>query len=373
MATDQITRIFVVGGKTSQSDENIEEIQRACELLGESIGSNTGYRLVVCSPRQDSADANVVKGYAKTRQNQKDSVIVHFPDDKRPKPGRGKSLYKQWKSLIDKTKINAQLEINHNAQIFSNDDFKETFLQCQIKALTQATDVVVVLGGQSDASSSRLLAIARGNYPIVPFAYYGGAGKQEYLRQQPALRESFSDKPELVDALTSPDGVRRAIELIEGVRKAHRHRVSHHVFLSYSWARPQEADYVEAFLRRFPWITLFRDEEGIKSGDSIKKTIDYQLKGCKVFLALWCAEYAASPHCYDELAAAMKRKKEHQGFMVHIIRLDDTRPVWPTLRADKSSHEWEGNWKENKSVDQKGIRDFIAASLMDLLSKLPRE
>jgi hypothetical protein len=78
--------------------------------------------------------------------------------------------------------------------------------------------------------------------------------------------------------------------------------------MSYSWKRKEEADYVEAFLIRNPRITLFRDEEEIQTGEPISDRIRNQLRKCDVFLVLWCAEYAASPNCYDELQIASKRK-----------------------------------------------------------------
>jgi TIR domain len=82
---------------------------------------------------------------------------------------------------------------------------------------------------------------------------------------------------------------------IDKTRRAHGH---HHVFMSYSWKRKEEADYVEAFLIRNPRITLFRDEEEIQTGEPISDRIRNQLRKCDVFLVLWCAEYAASPRLY---------------------------------------------------------------------------
>ncbi len=356
MVTDQITRIFVVGGLTGQSDENIEEMQSACERLGESIGSKPGHQIVVCSAYPGSADASVIKGYAKTSQNQKGNVIVHLPLDSRSGLSPGQSLREQWDALIINEKlVDPKLRVHTEAKVTSNTDFSNAFLLCQIRALKENTDVIVVMGGKRDASAAQLLAIARDDYPIVPFAFLGGAGEQEFLRHQSALRASLRD-PGLVDALEKPDGVTCAIDLIEKIRRAHGHN---RIFLSYPWKRSQEADYVEAFLRREPKISLFRDEKDIDNGEPISDRIRTNLEKCDAFLALWCAEYAASPHCYDELHAAIQQK----DCFVYILRLDDTKPVWPALRGP-GSHDWKDKWELATS------RKKITTRLIELLQML---
>lgn len=356
MTDDQVTRIFVVGGLTGQSNEDITLMQRACELLGESIGSKPGHQIVVCSAHPSSADASVIKGFAKTNQNQPGNVIVHLPLDGRSGLGSGESIREQWDALIrDNNLAEPMFRESSEARVTSTNGFSNAFLLCQIRALKENTDVIVAVGGKREASAAQLLAIARDNYPIVPFAFLGGASEQEYLRQQSMLRASFRD-PELVDALESPAGVKRTTELVEKIRHAHGH---YRVFLSYPWKRSQEADYVEAFLRRDPKITLFRDEKDIDSGQPISDKIRANLKECDAFLALWCAEYVASPHCYDELHEAIEQK----GCLVYILRLDDTRPVWPALRVT-GSHDWKDKWELATS------RKKITARLTELLQML---
>lgn len=356
MTDNQVTRIFVVGGLTGQSNEDITAMQRACELLGESIGSKPGHQIVVCSAHPSSADANVIKGFARTSQNQPGNVIVHLPLEGRSGLGSGESIREQWDVLIrDNNLAEPKFRESSEARVTSTNGFSNAFLLCQIRALKENTDVIVAVGGKREASAAQLLAIARDNYPIVPFAFLGGASEQEYLRQQSMLRSSFRDLG-LVDALESPTGVCRATELVEKIRHAHGH---YRVFLSYPWKRSQEADYIEAFLRRDPKITLFRDEKDIDSGQPISDRILTNLKDCDAFLALWCAEYAASPHCYDELHKAIEQK----GCLVYILRLDDTRPVWPTLRG-QGSLDWKDKWELATS------RKKVTARLTELLQML---
>ena len=356
MADDQVTRIFVVGGLTGESNEDTALMQRACERLGESIGNKPGHQIVVCSAHPSSADASVIKGFARTSQNRPGNVIVHLPLDGRSGLAAGESIREQWDVLIrDNSLAEPKFRESSEARVTSTTGFSNAFLLCQIRALKENTDVIVAVGGKRDASAAQLLAIARDNYPIVPFAFLGGAGEQEYLRQQSLFRASFRDSG-LMDALESPDGVIRATELVEKIRHAHGH---YRVFLSYPWKRSKEADYVEAFLRRDPKITLFRDEKDIDSGQPISDRIRTHLKECDAFLALWCAEYVASPHCYDELHAAIEQNR----CLVYILRLDDTRPVWPALRGP-GSHDWKDKWELATS------RKKRTARLVELLRML---
>ena len=347
------TRVFVIGGLTGDSDESDRRIPSTSKSLGQHLGANLDYRIVVCSAHPSSADAGVVEGFATTPANQAGNVIIHHPIDARAGLATGDSIAEQWESLIRKTGLaKPQIRENSEARVQDPSGFANAFLLCQIRALREDTDVIIVLGGRRDASAAQLLAIARGTYPIVPFAFLGGVGEQEYLRQEASIRSSIEDQ-ELADALQSSDGVSRVLELVDKIRRVHGR---HHVFMSYPWTRAGEADYVEAFLRRDPRITLFRDEEDIQSGEPISDRIRQQLKKCDVFLVLWCAEYTASPNCYDELHIAIKR----EDCRTYILRLDDTRPVWPALRKSRS-HDWKKKWMLAEG------REGIAASLNEML------
>lgn len=167
----------------------------------------------------------------------------------------------------------------------------------------------------------------------------------------------------MIDSLESTSGVKKVLELIDKSQHIHG---NYQIFMSYSWDRKEDADYVEAFLRRDHRITLFRDEDEIKTGEPISDRIKAQLESCDVFLILWCAEYTTSPNCYDELQLVAKRT----DCMIYVLRLDDTRPVWPILRK-LDSHDWNKKWPEppKKSKDKRGV---VAASLnemRDLLAK----
>lgn len=350
-----IVRVFVIGGLTD--DKNCSRmLYEASKLLGKHLGGHSGYQIVVCSAHPSSVDAGVIEGFATTAENKPKKVIIHHPNDVRANLKSGESISEQWDALIKKTGlINPVIRESSEARVQNISGFANAFLLCQIRALNEDTDVVIALGGRRNASAAQLLSIARKSFPIIPFAFLGGAAEQEYVRQEASIRSSINDQ-NLIDALQSKNGVSRILELIQKIQRVHG---NHHIFMSYAWKRAAEADYVEAYLRRNPSITLFRDEENIKSGEPISKRIKEQLKKCNVFLVLWCAEYTESPNCYDELHIIHKRK----DCITYILRLDDTRPVWPSLRKPRS-HDWKEKWIEAKG------RKGIAASLNEMLNKL---
>lgn len=363
MKYDKPIRVFIIGGITGTPEGDEQKLSDSAKVLGTSLGATSEFRIVVCSAHPSSADAAVIEGYAKTPANQPGNVIIHHPLDARPGLSVGQSIDEQWESLIQKTGlVKPQIRQNSEARVLESSGFSNAYLLCQIRALREDTDIIVVLGGKCDASAAQLLAIARGTYPIIPFAFLGGAGEQEYIRQEASLRATLKDQT-LADALQSADGVRRISELIERTRRAHGR---HHVFMSYSWKRKEDADYVEAFLRRDPRITIFRDEDEIKTSEPISEKIKQQLRKCDVFLVLWCAEYVASPHCYDELQIATKRK----DCITYVLRLDQTRPVWPLLRKPRT-HDWRKKWMPPGEGQEK--RETIAASLNEMLSLLSNE
>jgi hypothetical protein len=356
METSNSTRVFVIGGLTGDPGEDAAKMRQAARLLGERLGSVPGHQLIVCSAHSSSADAHAIEGFAGTVQNQPDNVIVHRPLDFRTGLGPGESTRDQWEALITRVKLKPpRIRENSEARVNDAKGFANAFLLCQIRALKEDTDVVVALGGRRDASAAQLLAIARDTFPVVPFAFLGGAGEQEYIRRESALRATIKDQT-LLDGLQTPSGIVRVLDLIRHVRRAHGRR---HIFMSYSWERANDADYVEAFLRRDPRITLFRDEEDIRTGEPVSERIRKKLNECDIFLALWCAEYAASPNCFDEFRLASSRR----DCRVYVLRLDDTRPVWPVLRKP-GSHDWKNKWTPSAG------REGVAASLSEMLNKL---
>lgn len=360
-------RVFVLGGESPTFE--VSRIRDGCDLLGEHLGSS-GYSLVVCSAHESSADAWVVRGFAKSSKNRRGSVVVHRPRDSRKNLSPGDSVSEQWDRLVGETRIENVSFVDNAEADLGTQSFSSAYLLCQIQAL-RSSQVVVAIGGKDGGSAAHLLAMARDDYPIVPLACYGGTGLNEFRRKETELRLRVRDAS-LVDALHSEEAIKRIDLVISGIRRAHGRR---RVFLSYAWSRAADADFVEAYLRRSPSIELFRDEFDIVTGEQISDRVANWIDSSDVVLALWCKEYVASPHCYDEMHRALRRN----NCLLYVMRLDATRPVWPTLRK---GGDWREKWleafpdkataRESPELIQRIRREKMAASLEDLINKINR-
>ncbi|MEM8993347.1 MAG: toll/interleukin-1 receptor domain-containing protein [Acidobacteriota bacterium] len=358
-------RVFVIGGSTGRGAHGSSLVREAGKELGRQLGRDSSIVLVACRAKHDSIDAWTVQGFAETARGP-ERLVAHYPVDQRTNiAADDRKISEQWRALIQETGlVDPRLRQNSEAVVSSPEDFPDAFLLCQIRALIEDCDVVVAVGGKPASSAAKLLAIASRGYPIVPFAFpEGSASQQEFQKQRSWLGQRFKDlnQPRLLDSLEDPGGVERVLELIHVTRRAHG---QHSIFISYPWKKRAEADYVEAFLRRHPRLEIFRDEESIAIGESITDEIKTNLQSCDVFVALWCAEYAASPNCYDEFHIALAR----DDCKVVVIRIDSTRPVWPELRVQDSLH-WKGKWPQVE--DYRTVREAIAFNLDQLLKELP--
>ena len=331
-------RVFVIGGHVDGDQAEQRKLEAACLRIGELLSADQK-RIVVCSPHPGSADHWIVRGFTQSPGNQPRSVIVHQPRDARPGLNPGESVADQWQALIAAQRIaSPQIRISSGAIVAQSSDFSSAFLLCQMRALLEDTDVIVVCGGKLKGAAVQLLFIAREKFPVVPFAAFRGAGYHEFLQQQPMLKKALDN--ELLDALESPTGFEHVCQLVDRV---HRESGPVRVFLSYPWKQQEIADHVEAILLRDRGFRVFRDVDEIKSGNRIPNRIRDEIASCDVFLALWSADYAASSYCYDELHMAAAFDKQAGGSRLHVLRLDDTRPVWPVLRREPT-HEWLAKW-----------------------------
>lgn len=344
------TRGLVLGG-LKEPDEKPGNLKRACLKLGKALG-NSGHVVVACSAYPTSADAFVLEGLATTNGNRPGRILIHHPLDDRPHRVSGGRIKTQWAELRKRVGLKQPvIKVNSEAVLRSSEDFKDAFFMCQVRALLEDTDAVVAVGGRTNGSAAQLLAIARKTYPVIPYPFLGGAARQEYLRQKVQLQQALDDR--LMNKLESPDGTRNIAEIIYKLRRV---RGPLRIFLSYPWERAADADYVEALLLRAPNVRVFRDEDELKKGDPISESIRTEIDACDVFLALWCAEYAASPYCHDEMKVAADQDGAQKPERLFIVRIDNTRPVWPMLRQP-GTHVFEDLW--NDKFDRKGIKEAI--------------
>ena len=94
------------------------------------------------------------------------------------------------------------------------------------------------------------------------------------------------------------------------------------IFISYSHEDQEDADHIEALLRRRDCFTVIRDEENYTSGP-IDKRIRTLIDGSHLFLAISSKDWKASSYCQAELSHFLKGGAGHEDRVV-AIRVDES-------------------------------------------------
>jgi hypothetical protein len=201
----------------------------------------------------------------------------------------------------------------------------------QIRAMDRAF-LTIALGGRADGAASLLLHLAVARHrALLPLPFHGGAAARAFELQHDELAAQWGDDLSLVEG---PGNLERVVQKLEEVF-AHKGLRSNDTsvnkplrfFVSYARARAAEADFVEALLRRQTELAVqvIRDDTEFEAGQEIDAQIRAKLFEADVFIGLWCAEYACSPWCADELEIALERAP--LGLRLWLLMLDDTRMV----------------------------------------------
>lgn len=98
----------------------------------------------------------------------------------------------------------------------------------------------------------------------------------------------------------------------------------HVYFLSYSWADFAIADHIEALFWR-NGRRVFRDENNLRTGDTMSSVIETLIKQCDTFVALWGENYHKSTWCPGELQRALDLKSAlGRPSRIIVCKIDDT-------------------------------------------------
>ncbi len=355
-------KIFIIGGTSDSGNNEIEILNKFCNQLGIILG-NSEHQIVLCSEHTGSADRAILEGIKKSNGIKTDKkIIIHRPDDP--------VIRENWKFLEkDIGLINPQYN-SHRGPYFRAEDGKSissyeglklAFLLCQIQALYDS-DVLISIGGKKEGSAILLLSIARQQGKnIIPYRFLGGAAEHVYNQLEGELKVRIGNAlvEKLYDQQDGPSAIPEILDRLQGFQPGSPPRI----FLSYAWRSSEYADLVEALLRRFRDVTVFRDERDILQGESINQIIQEEIKvKCNIFLALWCSDYVESPYCHDEMNLWIR----HRGLdRLYLVRFDDTRPVWPALREiPENREEFRAKWprvSKNRAEIEKNISEIIYA------------
>jgi hypothetical protein len=316
-------KIFIIGGVACAKDDpqlsaKKVELKAACESLGASIAS-PGNTIVVCSPFDDSADSAVLRGVATHPEHQNIVVEFHFVDSP---PVREKLA-----ALSSELNLQRIVPCPHPPPASDSPEARQlSWLVCQLSALESA-HVTFAIGGDPDGSANMLLLVAEGRRkPLLPFPFLGGAAQRAFERRRFELEDRLRDQlPLLLEPSAVDQAIRLADQLLAPVGESAPRVHPPRFFISYPRARQAEADHVETVLRRRN-LQVFRDESDFGAGHELPGEIREGMFGADIFIAIWCAEYACSPWCFDEMELALDRQASKR-LKLWIFCVDDTRMV----------------------------------------------
>ena len=222
-------------------------------------------------------------------------------------------------------------------------DMQYAWLFCQLEAL-ECCQCVLAIGGKNTGSANMLLRFAEGKRKLViPFTIGDGVAMRAYERREFQLKDKLGNEVYYLNSIAHFGCIIDKID--ESDMKKSNDIGERKIFISYARRRPCEADYIETLLRR-RGVSVFRDESEFGAGKEIPVQIEENIYKSNTFIAVYCAEYACSPWCYDELELALDLREKGQ-IEIWILCIDDTRIVSKRARnmvfyQVKSREEIEG-------------------------------
>lgn len=322
-------KIFVIGG-TSQADEQSPQdgflrekqiLQTSMQAVGLNL-ARAGHEILVCSPFKGSSDVEVVRGAAGVASAK---ITFYYPNARNVLA----ELDQLQKSLGSPSFV--RFPQQPPADETSREAWRNAWLLSQLSAM-KPCNLIIAVGGTSTGSMSLLLPLAESwNKDILPLRFLGGASEMCFERKRYELQDRLGNQ---TSHLGLPEGVDKLDQLIQafGSRQPMKRDPSTNpaIFLSYAKARPEEADFVEMFLRRRN-LTVLRNDNDFTPGSPLPTQIRDYIHKAQIFVAIWCKEYACSPWCFDELELALDRSQAGVQ-TIFLLNIDDTRIVPPRAR-----------------------------------------
>lgn len=320
-------KIFVIGGLVAEDAINHDQQQLKLSGLMYRLGrelAEARFTPIACSLRQDSADFEVLRGWASASHGpsfEGDCPELHYPDI----PGLTDTVVKARDALgLASLKL-----FGHPAFRLADGEVEGTnsWLFAQLSAMERCS-AAVAIGGNLGRSASLLLQLAASRrFPVLACGHLDGAAGAYLDGHRYELQDRLGDAFEELKGPEEPKAFCALIrQLVSPSRAgAGTHGASPRFFISYSRSRPGDADYVEMSLRRRNCV-VYRDDRDFEPSGDIVSEIRENIHRANVFLALWCQEYACSPWCNDELDIAFERAAGG-GMRVILLDLDGTRVV----------------------------------------------
>ncbi len=326
-------KIFLIGsvgvGKEDPTFSTHSQIlSESMSRLGKDLAL-ANHDLLVCSPFPDSADVHAARGALEASGAADPLIAFHHPGD----PG----VVRELSALMESLPSNRYRPFRYQPPIdpTQSEAWTNAWLLCQLSAMNRSHAVIAV-GGKPTGSASLLLLLAEGqSKSILPLTFLEGAAAQSFQRRQYALMDRLKDDvAALHDRARIGEAVKFPSETLASASNGSPRCCTgknHLFFISYPRSRPQEADLVEMVLRRWG-VEVLRDEQDFSPGNPLPGEISEFINKATHFIALWSAEYACSPWCFDEFVKALSRHAAG-NLKLWILRVDKTEIVPPDARA----------------------------------------
>lgn len=319
-------KLFFVGGTYDGSAQDGPApdpavLRSSMRELGRFLAGR-GHDFILCSPYPGSIDLEVLTGAAVS--GNKPRIEMHFPETQ-----ENLAAVQNLATALD---LPIQM-FAHAANPTDSDQGKRyAWLLSQLSAL-DAAHVVVAAAGNPVGSANMFLHLAEARRsPILPFGHLGGAAAKCLERQRYVLEDRLGELKSWLQSPAPMDRIADALDLLTAPLLSTTGVVSERrrFFISYPRAKAAEADLIETLLRRRDCM-VFRDDQSFDPSRELQQEIEQAIRGSHVFIALWSAEYACSPWCYDEIALALQLRSAGE-LEVWLLQLDDTRIVPPGAR-----------------------------------------
>lgn len=344
-------KIFVIGGQATQNAGTVtsqaDVFKSSCTQIGSSLvyGQHT---ILLCSPFDDAADIHILRGAVATPGGRDIRIEFHFVDSL--------DVHQRLNEVILELKLSNVSKVPHPPpQTNDAQALRYSWLFCQLSAL-ESSHATIAVGGNPNGAANMLLLLAEGKRKaVLPLPFMGGAAKHAFDRCRYELEDRLgSHFYELQDESVAKNAGKLAVFLADAKTTPTVYGQSPSFFISYARERQADADHVEILFRRRK-LRVFRDESDFGAGHIIPNAIREAIFSANVFVALWSAEYACSPWCFDELELALDRHAKG-ALDLWLLRIDKTRVV-PLRARDLVYYDCE-------------TRNLLEGRVLELLSRI---
>jgi hypothetical protein len=264
--------------------------QAARELGYEAARRN--HILFLGSDSPNTIDAYIAEGLIRFCNENPDlprQLYVHRPNDS------------QVPFLTVPSNLDVQRQYYHE-----DNSAPHKWIVTHVRALDACDCVVAVSGGASTRIVGNIAADRQ--KPIVAVGSFGGASRELFDRLIYLYKSRVADAT-TVQCLVQPwskQSAEKVIGFVEILAASGAPR-QHLYFLSYSWNDSAAADHLETLLWR-NGRRVFRDENNLRTGDTMSSVIETLIKQCDTFVAVWGESYHKSTWCPGELQRAIDLK-----------------------------------------------------------------